>query len=123
VFTLELKDAKKTVTIETDVSLDLLHDRVGAFVAALDALDRAVPLASFLGSRVVGSPLVYSYSFVTKDGRTWNQEISFVSGVKMTFNVPTAWKLSEFVPHRAVRDEFVLLVRDFGLETAEVTYA
>ncbi len=122
-FTLELKDATREITVETDTQLDMLAERARAFAAAVEVLHAAIPLASFLGQRTVGNPLLYTYSFVTRDGRVWNQTINFQNGVSMTFSVPDGWRLEEFVPHRAVRDAFVLLVRDFGLEKAEVVYA
>lgn len=126
-FTVELKDDVRKIEIETDVQIAVFHDRVQAFVKAVEALHKAVPLASFVGQREPMRPLVYSYQFVTADGRSFTQRISFTNGVRMTFAVGTdpdvdGWETREFVPHRALRDEFIALVRDFGLEKAEVEY-
>ena len=120
-FTVELKDTASKIEIETDKPLAALADQVRAFAAAMNILNAAVPLASFLGARTM-NPLIYSYTFTTIDGRTWAQALDFQDGVKMTFNVPVGWRLEEFVPHRAVRDQFVLMVRDFDLVKVAVTY-
>ena len=121
-FSIELKDNTRKIEIETDIAVVLYHERVQAFIKAIEALHVATPLTRFIGKRHPMNALVYMYTFDTEDGRTWNQDISFEDGVRMTFDVEEYWKLEEFVPHREVRNEFVLMVRDFGLERAEVTY-
>ena len=66
-------------------------------------------------------PTALTYKYVVKhaDGRQWKQTIVFAAAddtdPTMTFDIAPAWKMSEFTPGRAVRDELVKLVVEYKL--------
>ena len=90
------------------------------------AMHAVVPIAKFeVKQTAAGPPVVLSYEITAQDGREWKQTLTFamVDDPGQTFEVVTPWRLSEFVPGRALRDEVVALHARYGVTkiTIEVT--
>lgn len=66
----------------------------------------------------------FDYSFKSFDGRKWNQIIDVTNHAdySMTFSTDDSWKLSEFLPHRPLRDHVVKMAHDFQLEFIKVKF-
>ena len=113
----ELKTPKYTVEIThnqpfpPDISKDF-----GTFIKNIRELDEKVQLASFeLKKKPDGK---YSYEFKAKDNREWKQIIKMddPNDPLMNLDVSDFWRLSEFVPHRVLRDTVVSLIRVYEVE-------
>lgn len=66
----------------------------------------------------------FDYSFKSVDGRSWKQIIDVTNHAdySMTFNTNEEWKLSEFTPHRPLRDHVVKMAHDYQLNFIKVRF-
>lgn len=71
------------------------------------------------------SPLrKFLYRITADDGRVWKQflYVPDSNDSSMTFDVPDAWELAEFAPHRDVRDKTIEILRKYtGIQTIKFT--
>lgn len=119
--TLEIRNTDKTIEITGASPLASGNDRVGEFVDAIEELHEAVPLSKFLLEDQGGG--VFLYKINAADGRIWKQRLrSLFSGTEMDFTVNDYWKITEFAPHRRVRDLVVDLVVNYNVTKIEVTW-
>lgn len=125
------------MAVNVDLTAGIWRTRMTYSVDALggDLLRRLVDL----GDRLIGLPLlrfrfeqvdataVYLYRIWLTDGRLWRQELTFASGNDpdplLTFEVVPGWKLSEFVPHRELRDFMVQLRNQLGASVVRIDAA
>lgn len=121
---LEYSSPSWTMEIEYDSNdiLTVVNPPVQRFIKALVELNKKVELAFFAVKTIAGSPN-YTYQFIGKDGRQWNQELDATAEPdSMNFDVPDFFTLEEFTPHRAVREHVFTLIRDNALVNIEVTF-
>lgn len=114
-FVLTLNDDKKHVNIQSDKFIASENSIVLALLAQLTAFHKLVPLVSFELHQQHPDTTLYSFEFVTVDGRTWHQDFSFgTGGLAMSFVAPALWKPDDFQPTRPIRESCFTLVRDFS---------
>jgi hypothetical protein len=99
---------------------------VSQLATLLAAVHAAVPLANFLVKRLgnIDSD-EFRYEFTAADGRQWKQKLRIPpppDEASMSFIVPQQWKLSEFAPHREVRDVVIALIVTHKAENIEFTW-
>jgi hypothetical protein len=113
------------VQVVTPGALDPTLKAVVDLLKALGALNAAVPVAFCKVDRDVADVTRYTYRIDLKDGRKWRQVLFFPAGGEptMTFNVADQWALSEFAPHRAIRDLTIALVQQHGATKIHATWA
>lgn len=58
----------------------------------------------------------WEYFLRLHDGRIWRQTINMdqPSDPLLTFNIPAGWRMSEFFPHRLLRDGAIALIVSHG---------
>lgn len=104
----------RQLRIVGDSEVDTNNALISQLVSALSGLNVTVPLQDFLFR--LENDGSYTYRFRTVDGRIWLQKLTFGTpgDPSMTFSqVTDEWKLSEFQPHRAIRDMVITLRNDF----------
>ena len=95
------------------------------FIDALTDWNRIVPLKSYQLNKIEDSPMKYTHRTLTKDERSWNQELLFNSGideVAMTFDAKSYWKMAELTGHHAVKMKVVALIGTFGVTRIEANW-
>lgn len=96
-----------------DAPLPAATNLLRQFEDACLALHAVVALQRFDVDRLEDQAGQYSYQFSTSDGREWNQVLRVEQdGTMMTFDVADWWRLSEFTPHRAIRELVLRLIRE-----------
>ena len=87
-------------------------------------LHTVVPLVQIEVKPVDGVPNTYRYDFEAQDGREWKQVLDFTDSQEaaMTFDVPDCWKMSEFRPHRELREAVITAVQSGGMTKLEIKY-
>lgn len=91
----------------TPTAIALTDPLITTLIQFAQDLHAAVAMA-LVRFRIQGAdPNVYEYRLESADGRTWEQVMSFTGPIDedpaTTFNVPGAWKLSEFTHQRDLR--------------------
>lgn len=113
-----------TVKIDTDNGLiALTNSKVQELLGYLDLLHAAVPLSLFT-FKLNGAGPEYKYELTAADGRKWTQLMTFDTPQNplMTFDVPVAWRLSEFRGQRELRDVVVYLKSTLGVTNIRVEW-
>lgn len=110
-------DCVSDVQMPSPVMLDFIYD--------LQAFNSLTALASFNVIRTAALPNpIYSYAFVARDGRQWNQVIKMdgaqQSQPSMNFTVPGFWKVAEFSMHRPIREHVIEWAKQF--EVVSISY-
>lgn len=106
---IELVDAAFTFEVRARETCALVLPSVHQIILDILMLHRALPLVRCLVEEVSG---VWRYTFEAKDGRAWHQVLRLKQGsYAMTFDVAGEWDITEFVPHRTLRDNIVGLLR------------
>ena len=110
VFDCEMEAAGNGVPTNSQDARDLLD--------SLAALNAAIPLKKFDVERDAVDLTLYSYKFEAVDGRRWQQSFSIpVDGSEPSMDFDTKgdkWKMSEFSPHRMVREKTIALIKVYG---------
>lgn len=110
VFDCEMEAAGNGVPTNSQDARDLLD--------SLASLNAAIPLKKFDVERDAADAELYSYRFEASDGRRWRQNVRVpVDGSEPSMDFDTMgdlWRLSEFAPHRAVREKTVALIKVYG---------
>lgn len=92
---------------------ELTPGQLEAVWMILQVLTAGVPLLRFRFEAEGGTGLIYRYRIWLTDGRTWDQTLTFSNATDpdptLTFSVSPGWKLSEFQPHRSLRDQVIAL--------------
>lgn len=93
----------------------------------LQLLTSGVPLLRFRFEAEGGTGLIYRYRIWLTDSRIWDQTLTFANAADsdpiLSFSVSPGWKLSEFMPHRDLRDQVILLRNGSGLSSLRVDAA
>ena len=124
--TLTLQDDRKTLRVESDKPLTVNDQPVAEFVRRLEAFDARTPLQSLSVVAAVADAgaCVCTFAVLTKDGRTWEQELRLEVGQepRMTAQAPDLWKNAEVADLGGLRDGVADLVRRYELKTLECTW-
>lgn len=112
------------IHIDSNPRLSVGDANLVSVLSGLRAVEAVVPLTRFYLQRT--APHVYTYRFNAVDGRIWRQTMTFspdAQNPSMTFNQVTgAWLLTEFIPHRAVREACGRLVNAVDLTMLDITF-
>ena len=85
---------------------------------ALADLHGAIPLSKFDVDRDPVDLELYTYRFEAADGRKWRQNVRVPNdGSEPSMDFDTMgdfWRMSEFAPHRLVRDKTLALIKVYG---------
>lgn len=111
--TINLAGATRTTVIVTTSNINTHHDRIRAFDQIVGVFFDALPIVS-LSVTPTGNMREWLYEFEHEDGRTWTQvlKVPVAGDVTMTFDVPDFWELDDFVYHRPVRDQIVIMLAE-----------
>jgi hypothetical protein len=110
----------RNLKIEVEFDFPLENGPFHALMEALAALRAAIPLASLLIKQT--APEEYRYEFTSMTGKAWKQMLRVPadgSEASMTFDVEQYWKVSEFTPHREMRDAVINAIRLYKLTKIE----
>jgi len=118
VFATKLNDDHHEIEIVSDKELLLSDNIIRRMILLLNDLSDKIDsgLKELQCTRENG---FINYTFETNDGRIWNQSIEFAqypdTDPKLTFNVTSGFKLSEFAPHRDIRYLIIQMTNEIGL--------
>lgn len=118
-FTLKHETEERKIKVESEQEIPLSSPWRGALETVLTELEPLIP------EKVTYNAGAYEIKLM--DARRWNQEILFEFGggatdPAMTFDVPDAWRVSEFRRQRAMRDWIIEMVNAFGLTEFKCTW-
>lgn len=122
----QFEDFSCEMTFEDQVALE--HLATGTFKNLFKHLadfHKEVTLASYTWEYSARRGM-HMYAFTAADTREWHQTVDFTvdeADPPMTFAVTDAWKKSEFMHHRAVRDEIIALHSSVHLHKLEATFS
>ena len=112
-----------STTMESRNGLSIASGVINDIGATIERLHAMTPLASVEVKET--SALNYEYTWKTADGRVWKQDIVYANAddidPSMTFDVPDLFKLSEFKPHRVLRDILIPVLVKFQIVKCKVT--
>lgn len=121
---LMFQDPSKTVTIEATNGLIASSPDVKTILVSLAALNSSVVSGMDRFVCEPDSPHVWRYRIRAKDGRLFRQMLyTDTPNAGMTFAVSDIWKVSEFEPHRTLRDGCLALIANHGLVSLVVEWA
>lgn len=119
---MQIKAHDWEIEIESSAHILLSDEHLSEMLKLLSDLQSAANMEEFnFVKRVDGK---FDYEFKSFDGREWNQVIDVTNHAdySMIFNTDDWWKLSEFTPHRPLRDHVVKMAHDFQLEWIKVKF-
>lgn len=102
--------------LESDIAILASEGMVVSLLQSLEERHAAIGVSLFKVFRET-NPEEYAYRVQLSDGRVWKQQIFLLpDATEMTFDVNPPWKMEEFAPFRAIRDEYVVgLCRTYGV--------
>jgi hypothetical protein len=119
--TLEIDSPLWSLEIESDQYLNDKDEHVGKFINFILAFNKAIELESFEFTRQPGGE--FKYEVKAEDGKEWLQTINInPSSSSMNFDVEDFWTLTEFAPHRPVRDICIIIARELTVSKIEMTF-
>lgn len=109
-----IKNTFIDVDITSDNYLGYDNQEMLELLKMYKVMNSIVPLAR-IDCKKTGSD--YDYKITARDGRVWEQTFNITPGQepKMTFNVDSEWKLSEFSLGREPRNKLITLIEKYGI--------
>ena len=119
-----INDAYRELDIDSDSPIETTHGKIIELMLLTVTMNAAMPLDLIKLDRI-GATDDYDYEFTLKDGRRWRQKIrvDLPAEPSMSFGPTGFFTLSEFVPHRPVRDVLVALIQTFGVRKLTLKWA
>lgn len=119
-------DSKMSFTVTCDEEHAATWPPSTRMMTALARFNGAVHLSSFDVWVPTSEPnkQKYTYRFIAKDGRRWQQTIYFdQADVSMTFAVADKWMVREFELHREIRDIAIAMIKDWRVTKIACTWS
>jgi hypothetical protein len=124
-FVVEAGGGEMTFKITASQDLAMDHRDVLRLAGLVQGAHRDLVLSSMVFKpQPANQSTTFLYEFVALDGRKWTQVIDFAGDPRdptMTFDTD-AWKLSEFVHNRPIRDLVVYMHWAFGVTEVKCDY-
>lgn len=115
----DYQDGSHEVKIEADSDTLIPFQDLEEVSSLMNGLNLVIPIKVFtFKQKAVPNEHQYDYEFEALDGRTWKQVIDFSSSTNnpaMNFDIADFFLLSEFAPHRPIRNKLIALKAAFAL--------
>lgn len=117
-----LSDSIKVVELTSTPAISMLDSQLTDMLKEADKVHAAMNV-DFIEVKQQGPPGQYLYKIVTKDGRTWKQDIRKEGEeLQMQFTVNSWFSLRSFTSQRVLRDHLTTCVFDRGMTYFKITY-